>query len=484
MPIPRPLPARISETIITSSPSVVIPAQAGIQGIKNNIWSFVQTALDPRLRGDDDEKANDETPMKNKPRPKGSVVAALDIGSTKIACFIARITDDEGNYEVLGVGHQASAGVLKGTITDLNAAEVAIRQTVQSAERMAAEVMKGYPLREVIINVPGVHVKSHNFTVGVDMHGHTVTDNDIRRALAKAQDHAVGGEFELVHTIPTGFSMDNHPGIRDPRGMVGEHIEVGVHLVTADLGALRNMATCIGRSHLDITAICHDAYAAGLSTLVEDEMELGCAVINMGGGVTSLAIFQGGSMVYCDAIPVGGQHVTNDIARCLTTSVADAERLKTLYGSATASSTDDSELIDVPQIGETDHIAPNHVPRAIMIGFIQQRLEEIFEIMRDKIKNSGFDSAANRRVVLTGGACQLPGMRDLAQHILDKQVRLGKLIRANGLAEAVNGPAFATTAGLLTYLSERMDEMPGEIMAQVEPGSLWERVRLWMKENW
>ncbi len=422
--------------------------------------------------------------MKNKPKPKGSVLAALDIGSSKIACFIARIIDDEGNFEVLGIGHQASAGILKGTITDLHAAEVAIRQTVHAAENMAAEVMKGYPLRDVIINVPGVHVKSHNFSVGVDMHGHEVTDNDIRRALAKAQDQAVSSEFELVHTIPSGYSIDGHPGIRDPRGMVAQHIDVGVHLVTADMPALRNMATCIERSHLDITALCHDAYAAGLATLVEDEMELGAAVVNMGGGITSLAIFQGGAMVYCDAIPVGGQHVTNDIARCLTTSVADAERLKNLYGSATASSTDDNELIDVPQIGETDHLAPNHVPRAIMIGFIQQRLEEIFEMTRDKMKESGFGSVASRRVVLTGGASQLPGMRDLAQHILDKQVRLGKLIRVGGLAEAVSGPAFATTAGLLTYISERMDEMPGEIMAQAEPASLFERVRLWMKDNW
>ncbi len=422
--------------------------------------------------------------MKHKPRPKGSILAALDIGSSKVACFIARIIDDEGRFEVLGIGHQASAGILKGTVTDLNAAEAAIRQAVHAAENMAADVVKSYPLREVIINVPGVHVKSHAYAIGVDMHGHEITENDIRRALAKAQDQVVNSDAELVHSIPSGYSIDGHPGIRDPIGMVAQHIEVGVHLVTADSGALRNMATCIGRSHLDVAALCHDAYAAGLASLVEDEMDLGCAVINMGGGVTSIAVFQNGSMVWCDAIPIGGQHVTNDIARGLTTSTANAERLKTLYGSATASSADESELIDVPQIGESDHLAPNHVPRSIMIGIIQQRLEEILEIVRDKLRNSGVGAAAGRRVVLTGGASQMPGMRDLAQHILDKQVRLGKLIRVNGLAEAVSGPAFATTAGLLTYVSERMDEIPGEILAQIEPGTLWERVRSWMKENW
>lgn len=422
--------------------------------------------------------------MNGRPKQKGSVIAALDIGSTKIACFIARITDDEGNFEVLGIGHQASAGILKGTVTDLSAAESAIRQTVHAAENMAAEAMKGYPLREVIINVPGVHVKSHNFSVNVDINGHPVSDNDIRRALAKAQDHAVSGDIELIHSIPAGFSIDGHAGVKNPRGMVGQAMDVGIHLVTADIAALRNMATCIERSHLDVTALCHDAYAAGLATLVEDEMDLGCAVINMGGGVTSIAVFQGGALTFCDAIPVGGQHVTNDIARGLTTSINDAERLKTLYGSATASSTDDNELIDVPLIGETDHLTPNHVPRALMIGVIQQRLEEILEITRDKLKTSGFGLTAGRRVILTGGASQMPGMRDLAQHILDKQVRLGRLLRTGGLAEAVNGPAFATTAGLLTYITERTDEIPGEILARMEPGSLWERLKLWMKENW
>lgn len=422
--------------------------------------------------------------MKQKPKPKGSVIAALDIGSSKIACFIARIIDEEGNYEVLGIGHQASAGMLKGTVTDLAAAEGAIRQTVHAAENMAAEVMKGYPLREVIINVPGVHVKSYNFSVGVDIAGHEISDNDIRRALRKAQENAVEGDYELVHSIPSSYSIDGHAGIKEPRGMVGQHVEVGIHLVTADMGALRNMATCIERSHLDIAALCHDAYAAGLACLVEDEMDLGCTVVNMGGGVTSIAVFYGGALVWADAIPVGGQHVTNDIARGLTTSVVDAERLKTLYGSATASSTDENELIDVPQIGERDSLHPNHVPRALMIGIIQQRLEEILEIVRDKLKSSGLGAKQGRRVVLTGGASQMPGMRDLAQHILEKQVRLGRPIRVAGLAEAVNGPAFATTAGLLTYISERIDETPAAIIAQIEPGSLWERFRVWMKEHW
>ncbi len=422
--------------------------------------------------------------MKQRPRPKGSVIAALDIGSSKIACFIARVVDDEGRFQILGIGHQAAVGIKAGTVIDLAAAEASIRQTVHAAENMAAEAMKGYPLREVIINVPGVHAKSHNFNVEVHTLGHEVADTDIRRALSKAQDQAVSSGRELIHTIPVGYGLDGNPNIRDPRGMVGHNLGVDIHLVTGDTPALRNFATCIEASHLDIAALCLSPYAAGLSCLVDDEMDLGCTVIDMGGGVTSFAVFHGGAMVYADAIPLGGQHVTSDIARGLTTSLADAERLKTLYGNAMATLADESEVIDVPIIGEDDRTHPNHVPRSLLVGIIQPRLEEILELTRARLNDSGVGQMAGRRVVLTGGASQIPGLRDLAQLILDKQVRQGRPIRISGLAEAVNGPAFATTAGLLTYVAERSHEIPAAVTAQAAPGSMWEQVKVWFKENW
>lgn len=421
---------------------------------------------------------------KAKPKPKGSVIAALDIGSSKIACFIARVIDDEGHFEVLGVGHHASQGIKAGTITDMTAAENTIRQTVHAAEHMASNAMKGYPLRDVVINVPGVHAQSHNFNIDVEISGQEVTENDIQRALSKAQDMALGEDCELIHTIAAGYTLDGNGGVREPRGMTGDMLGVDIHLVTGDSAALRNMAATIERSHLDIGALCHASYAAGLSSLVEDEMDLGCTVIDMGGGVTSFAVFSGGSMIYSDAIAVGGHHVTNDIARGLTTGLNDAERLKTLYGSAMSANTDESELIDVPQIGEGAGATPHHVPRSLLIGIIQPRLEEIFEMVRAKLQDSGLGTSIGRRVVLTGGASQLPGTRDLAQLVLDKQVRLGRPIRVQGLADAVSGPAFSTMAGLLTYVSERYTEMPAEIMAQAEPDSLWDKVRIWMRENW
>jgi cell division protein FtsA len=417
-------------------------------------------------------------------QPKGSVIAALDIGSSKIACFIARVRDDSGNVDVIGIGHQASQGIRSGTVVDLDAAEAAIRQAVHAAENMAADITKGYPLREVVVNVPAVHTASHLMRVDVQVMGEAITDNDIRRALAKAQGQVAGHEQELIHTIPTAYRIDGHEGIREPRGLFGQMLEVDVHLVTGNIGTLRNMANCIESSHLDITALCSSPYAAGLSSLVADEMDLGCTVVDMGGGTTSIAVFFGGELIFTDAIPIGGQHVTNDIAKGLTTSLQAAERLKILYGSAIATTTDDKDLIDVPPIGEDDHTQPNHVPRSYLVSIIAPRLEETLEMVRARLHESGLGQIAGRRLVLTGGASQIPGLRELAQKYLEKQVRLGRPVRMPGLADAVSGSAFATTAGLLHYVTERTSEMPAEIMATVEPGTLWHRIQAWLRENW
>ena len=416
--------------------------------------------------------------------PKGSVIAALDIGSTKIACFIARIRDDNGNIDLIGIGHQASQGIKSGTVVDLDSAEAAIRQAVHAAENMAADVTKGYPLREVIVNVPATHSQSRLMNMGVQILGSAVTENDIRRALAKAQDQIVGHDVELIHTIPTAYRIDGHDGIKEPRGLYGQHLDVDVHMVMGNVAPLRNMASCIQSSHLDITALCSSPYAAGLACLVEDEMDMGCTVVDMGGGTTSIAVFYGRELIFTDAIPVGGQHVTNDIARGLTTSVHAAERMKTLYGSAIATATDDKDLIDVPPLGEEDSLNPNHIPRSYLVSIIAPRIEETLELVRARLIDSGLGQIAGRRVVLTGGASQIPGLRELSQKYLEKQVRLGRPIRLQGLPDAVSGPAFSATAGLLHYVTERFNEMPAEIMATVESGSVWQRTKMWLRENW
>ncbi len=422
---------------------------------------------------------------KSKYQPRGSLLAALDIGGNKIACFIARVTDNEGHFEIIGVGHSPSAGFQDGCVIDIGKAELAIRKTVHAAENMAADVMKGYPLREVVVNLPGIHAKSHGRCIDVQIAGHKVSHNDINRAMAKAQESILSPHYELVHTIPVDYRLDGKGGIHQPIDIHGDHLSVDIHLLTGDSTALRNMADCIQRSHLDISAFCAAAYASGLACLVEDEKELGCTVVDIGSGQTSIAVFHGSAMIYHDSVALGGRHLTSDIAKGLTTSREDAERIKALYGSAMASHNDEHELIDVPRLGEDgEGREPNHVPRSLLVGIIQPRAEEIFEMVRAKLHDSGLGHTLGRRVVLTGGGSLLSGIKELSAHVLDKQVRLGKPIHLQGVPDAVSGPAFATVAGLLTYIAERSNEMPAEIMSHAQPVNLKERVGQWLKENW
>lgn len=422
--------------------------------------------------------------VKHKTKPKGSVIAAIDIGSSKTACLFGRVVDDQGGVEVIGIGHVASRGVKAGTITDLLAAEESVRQAVSDAEVMAMAETKGFPLRDVIVGVPAMYTSCGMTSVDVAMLGHEATDADIRRAITRAQKQDNMQDRTLIHAIAAGYDIDGHRGIEEPRGMAGQRLRVDVNVVRAETAALTNISRCLERTHLDIEALCVPAYAAGLSSLVDDEMDLGCTVIDMGGGVTSFAVFREGAMVACGAVPVGGAHVTSDVARGLNCRLHEAERIKTLYGSALTSSTDDSDLIDVPQLGEEDEVQPNHVPRSYLVSIMQPRLEETFELVRQQMDAAGVGAQMGRRVVLTGGAAQTSGMRDLAGMILGKQVRLGKPIRIKGLADATSGPAFSASAGLLHYVCERYDEIPQYGRGESVEGSVVERVRRWLRENW
>jgi cell division protein FtsA len=292
------------------------------------------------------------------------------------------------------------------------------------------------------------------------------------------------GDRQVIHSVPVGFSVDDSRGIRDPRGMLGERLGVNMHVVTASGASVRNLSSAIGRSHLEIEALVVSPYAAGLSCLVEDEIGLGVTVIDMGGGTTTIGVFFDGNLIFADYVPVGGGHVTNDIARGLSTPVAHAERLKTLFGSSISSSTDEREMIAVPQIGEEDEGHVNHVPKSLLVGIIAPRIEETFELVRNRLEASGFDKVAGRRVVLTGGACQLHGAREFAGLILDKQVRIGRPQRVAGLAEATGGPAFATTAGLLHFaLSERAEVSGVRRNAVCPPANVFGRLGHWLKQN-
>jgi cell division protein FtsA len=405
------------------------------------------------------------------------MVAALDIGTTKVCCFIARVEDD--NPRVLGIGHQISRGLRNGAIIDLETAASSILNAVHAAEEMAGETIS-----RVVANLSGGFSASRIIRTEIGVTGREITDADMQRALETGYLLREPGDRQVIHSVPVGFSVDDSRGIRDPRGMFGERLGVNMHVVTASAAAVRNQTSAIGRSHLEVEALVVSPYAAGLSCLVEDEIGLGVTVIDMGGGTTTIGVFFDGNLIFADYVPVGGGHVTNDIARGLSTPIAHAERLKTLFGSAIAASTDEREMIAVPQIGEEDEGHVNHVPRSLLVGIIAPRIEETFELVRNRLEASGFDKVAGRRVVLTGGACQLHGAREFAGLILDKQVRIGRPQRVAGLAEATGGPAFATTAGLLHFaLSERAEASGARRSAAGPPAGVFGRLGHWLKQN-
>lgn len=386
---------------------------------------------------------------------RSAIVTVLDVGSTKVACLIARLRPRDSAdvlagrthaIEILGYGYQRARGVKSGVVVDLDGAEQAVRLAVDSAERMA-----GVTVESLIVTVTCGRLGSESFGTTVDLVGETVTDIDITRVLSAAGAHSVSEGRTVVHTLPIGYTLDGSRGIRDPRNMLGRRLGIDCTVVTADTAPLRNLLLTVGRGHLEVEAMVATPYASGLSTLVEDESELGVACVDIGGGTTSLAVFSDRHLVHADAIAVGGAHVTLDIANGLSIKVQDAERLKTLHGSALPGSADERDILTVHPIGEDDASSATQVPRAELNRIIRPRVEETLEIVRDRLVASGFAGKIGRRIVLTGGASQLTGLPEVARRILSRSIRLGRPLGVAGLPEAAKGPAFAAVVGLLVY---------------------------------
>jgi len=386
---------------------------------------------------------------------RNHVVSVLDIGSTKVVCMIGRLTPRQESevlpgrthkVDVIGIGHQRSRGVKSGVIADLDALEGVIRLAVDAAERMA-----GLTVDSLIVNVSAGRLASDIYTASIDLGGQEVEAGDLRKVLIAASQQSLRQDRAILHSLPTGYSLDGERGIRDPLSMYGDLLGVDMHVVTAERTALKNLELCINRAHLSVEGIVATPYASGLAALVDDEVELGCAAIDMGGGTTTISVFAEGRLVHTDAIGLGGHHVTTDLARGLSTRIEDAERLKVVHGSALANGADDRDLIAVPPIGEDDRDQPSQVSRALVSRIVRARIEETLELIRDRIQKSGFSPIVGKRVVLTGGASQLTGLPETARRILARNVRIGRPMGVSGLPVAAKGPAFSTACGLMIY---------------------------------
>lgn len=392
--------------------------------------------------------------MRPLPARRSAHLSVLDVGTSKVVCLIAHLSPTEPSEalrgrthrcRILGIGHRRSSGIKGGAVVDMIEAEDAIRHAVDAAERMA-----GVQVESVIVNLTGGRLGSQLYNATIATGGRSVSDHDIHRVLEAAASRTERQGRAVLHALPTGFSLDGTRGIRDPKGMIGDGLGADLHVVGCDAAAARNLMLVVERCHLKIEATVATPYAAALAALVDDEAELGTALVDMGGGTTSIAVFADGRLVHADGFAVGGNHVTMDIARGLTIRLTDAERLKTLYGSCMASSSDERETIAIAKVGE-DGEQPTHLPKSQLVRIIKPRVEEILELVRDRLKAAGYAPQAGRRLVLTGGACQLTGMPETARRIVSSQVRIGRPVGIQGLPESAKSPAFSAAVGLLIY---------------------------------
>lgn len=392
---------------------------------------------------------------KTKPLAAGrtTLAAALDIGTSKIACMIARLRPAAPGealrgrthaIELIGYSQIQSRGVKAGAVTDPVECEKAIRHAVALAEKMAK-----VRVESVLMSVTAGRMKAELIEACADVKGGSVVPSDIARVTSAGIRHATAPGRAVVHALPVGFALDGVKGVRDPHGMVARQFGLDLTVVTTDASIARNLMLVVEKCHLNVEAMAAAPYAAGLSVLTDDEIDLGAALIDMGAGTTTLATYSGGRFLHAGGFALGGQHITMDIARGLGACIADAERIKTLYGSVLTGGIDAREMMPVPAAG--DDRDAQMVSRATIANIVRPRAEEIFEMIRDRLADSPFAAEPRGRVVLTGGASQLTGVVELATQILGRPVRLGRPLGFGRLPNECKSASFAVPCGLLVY---------------------------------
>jgi cell division protein FtsA len=422
------------------------------------------------------------------------VIVILDIGTSKIGCLVLRFDgpdrfkDADGvgsmagqsSFRVIGAATTRSRGVRFGEIDAMQETERAIRTAVQAAQKMAQ-----VRVDHVIACLAGARPRSYGLDGEVGIEGSFVSEADVGRVLAACEVPDYGEDREVMHAQPINFALDHRSGLADPRGQIGHKLTTDMHLLTVDAAAVQNILYCIKRCDLELAGVASSAYAAGISSLVEDEQELGSACIDLGGGSTGISVFINKHMIYADSVRMGGDHVTSDISMGLQVPTATAERIKTFYGGVFATGMDDREMIEIGgDTGDWEHDRRT-VSRAELIGIMRPRVEEILEEVRSRLDAAGFEHLPSQQIVLTGGASQIPGLDGLASKILGQQVRLGRPLRVQGLPQAATGPAFASAVGLCLFAANPQDEWwDFDIPAERYPARSLKRAVRWFRDNW
>jgi cell division protein FtsA len=377
------------------------------------------------------------------PPKKSELVVGLDIGTTKIVCLVGEVAAESGLIDIIGIGVQPSRGLRKGVVINIDATVASIRRAVEEAELMA-----GCEISSVYAGIAGGHIRGFNSQGVVAVKDKEVRQGDIARVLDAARAINIPQDREILHVLPQEYIIDEQDGIREPLGMSGVRLEAKVHIVTAAVSSAQNIIKCCARTGLSVADIVLEPLASAEAVLADEEKELGVALVDIGGGTTDVAIFSAGAIQHTSVIPLGGNHLTNDIAVGLRTPMQEAERIKIKYGSAQTALLDKDETIEVPSVGGR---APRVLSRRILSEIVEPRVEELFQLVHREIQKAGQEDLLASGVVLTGGSTLLQGMPELAEEVLGLPVRRGLPRGVGGLVDVVNSPQHATAVGLLHY---------------------------------
>ena len=416
--------------------------------------------------------------------------AVLDIGSSKICCMIGE-ADRGGGIRVLGQGTHGSAGMRGGEVSNLDLLSEVIGKSVQAAENEA-----GVSVASVTVVLGGGKPVSAIHTQSITMSDTTVTNRDIRRLLDKNSDRS-SQTHQLMQLQTLQYGLDEVRGIVDPLGMRGRKLSVDYTIVSGAQTSLANFREALALNHLSVDRFIHSGYAAGLACLSDEERDLGSTIIDLGGGTTSLAIFMDGKMIYADSIAIGGNHVTTDIARILSTPTSEAERLKAIHGSimpidvmASAPSPlqqavklGRSDNITIPGLGDMIEAGGQTIERNLLSAIIRPRIDEILELLQNRMDAAKMKHAAGSRFVLTGGGSQLTGIRDFCAKELQKSIGLGMPSGITGLSDDDYGPGNAAAIGALIHVSRIEDDDPTERQTRTLPHGPIERFGAWLRDN-
>ncbi|WDM85455.1 cell division protein FtsA [Ehrlichia sp. JZT12] len=371
---------------------------------------------------------------------KKDVFAVVDLGSTKIVCFIVKVCHN-GSPEIIGIGYKASEGINGGTITDMKCATRSILACIESAKQVAQVLT----ISQVYVNISGCDVCSTNVINEINSTMHKISDVDIKNIMLQTYEKCHEDQV-VLHNIPIMYHLDDLNNIIELKGLYGSKLKASMHIVTASKFALLNIENCLTNCNLNIAGCVVESYASGVSCITQDERELGTMIIDIGGRYTSVGVFNQGKFVYADSIPLGGIHITNDIAYGLCINIKDAERIKVLYGDAMLMSLDKDGIIEA-EVGDDEIIS---VARSNLVKIINPRVEEIFDVVKNRV---GKQKSLINKVVITGGSSKLSNIKEVASYVLGKQVKVGLPMVLKGINEDCKyNPIFSAAIGMTSLV--------------------------------